>query len=649
MRDIRREQLITNPQVGVYPGDNQGDVEKALAESSFSIAEMLDEKANKKFEMDFQNDAAEGINSAYQRNQNNPQQLNEELESLRSGLVQAVPFNMHDDFNNQFKRASQPYVNKATDGYDRLLTDQVKESSLRNIDLARTDLGAYAADLLSDNPAKVIDATAAGQEKLMEAFNTISQTDASGMPVFSATERFNMSKELVDSTAYGAVREAFDSTPNKHAFLKKFNDGELKAAIFLDENQNFVSASVKDRMDRSTYERTVNYMESQIESIEREAAKRAEAFNNVQLIDGVMNGEAILDPTRKEHKKAVDAYYTQLAPKIAAAPLAEKGSMIVDLVSKTGIWPTELESTMTAQLSNGSPAQKAAAADVINAVAQENPQTMYQMSDSIRARAAAISNNINAGMDPETASKYAENSVFKKDSPEYKLRQKKFSDPKNGEEIPFSPSKYKPGIINEPEIPDAMVSDYNTLNSAYYMDEGLDARTAAKLADEKIGFLWKVTEVDGHKRWMKYAPEAMYNNKVGTEWIGEQLRHELGQIPSVKEEGEEEEIFLTPHPKTVRFPDPTYLVFKKDKNGITQPYLNQKGNQVTFKPDYESSPSFTSLVKEFDGDKKTAMLAAQNRRRQQIRKQEQVDAKKAFKKARSDAFMNSFENFLSGE
>lgn len=645
MKEVSRERLATAPQVGVYEG-NAPKVETALAETSFSIAEIMDQKANKKFEMDFQNEAADQINQAYRRNENNPDQLNKELDSIRGGLIQTVPFNLHDDFNSQFKRASQPYVNKSTEGADRLLTDQVKESSLRNIDLAKTDLGAYAADLLSDNPARVADATAAGQEKLREAFNTISQVNANGVPVFSATERFSMAKELVDETAYRSVRESFDDATDKRAFLKKFEDGELKASIFLDQDQNFISASVKERMDRSVYEKTVNYMESEIESITKQAKEQAELTANVTLLDGVMNGEAILDPTNNKHQKAVDDYYKTLAPHITNLPLEQKSKAIVDFVSKAGVWPDSLKSGVIAQLSNGSPGQKAVAADLVNAISESNPQTVYQINDSIRARAKAIANNINAGLDPETATQYAENSIFKKDSPEYKVREKRFNDPKNGERIPFDKGMYTKLFSSDPEIPPAMEADYDILNSSYYMDQSLDAKGSSELANEKVALLWKVTEVDGNKRWMKYAPEAMYKNDVGTEWIGEQLRSELGKIPSISEKGAEENIVLSVHPGTTRFPNPAYLVWSRDEYGKPAPYLNERGKQVVFKPDYQTSPQFQALLKEFNGDKQTAMIAARNRRRQALSKQEKSDKNREFKKARAEAFKTGVENLL---
>jgi len=639
-------QLITTPQVSVYQGEGGGKVEKALADVSFDIATVTAQKAEKKYEMDFQNAAASGINEAYGRNQNNPEQLQKELESIRGGLIEKVPFKHHDGFNAQFKRAAQPYVNKSTNNHGKLITDQLKESSLKNIDLAKTDLSSYAESLLSDNPVMVADATAAGQEKIREAIQTISLTDANGMPVFSASERFRMSKDLIDNTIFTSVRAGFDDAEDKKAFLEKFDSGELTASIFLDDGENFISSPIRDRMDRKVFEKTINYMESEIDQIEKEAEKRVIQENNIKLIDGVMSGEAILDPTRKQHKKAIEDYYTNLAPIIANLPSDQRTSTLIDFVSTAGVWPDTLKSSMVASLSNGSPEQKSSAADLINAISEQNPQTINQISDSVRARAKAIANNINAGMDPEDAVAYAENSVFKKDSPEYKVRLKRFTDPKDGERVEFNEGDFTKLFRDDPDIPDGMIADYDTLNRAYYMDEGLDAKGASELATQKIKSQWRITSADGNKRWMKYAPEAIYENQAGTEWIGEQLKHDLGSIPQIVDPDNPPEIYLSVAPSTIRQPDPSYLVFMKDGDGVLQPFLTERGKQAVFKPDFETSPTFKKLVKEFDGDKEAAMIAARNRRRIKLKDQEKDDRRERIFDAKDRVFMNTLNSLL---
>lgn len=621
MATVVRERGITTPQINIQGVDSsQASVTEQVADFTIHTADVLADKANKKYELDFKNMAADGINSAYQRNQNNPKQLGAELKSLRSGLIKNAPGSLRDNFDAHFADASRPYMNKATDGYDAILTDQLKESTLKRLEQNKITAGHYTADLFGSDPVRRLDAQKGLQQVFMDSASVASQVDLTGKPVLGASERVAAARTIMNDTVYYGIVEGFDNAVDKKAFMNQYNSGELKASIFLNEKGEFAEMSMRDGMDAKNQERIQNYMEGNIKSIEAEARKQAETQQNINLVNSVINDEGILDPTDTKSRKAIDDHFSNVVmPSLNDMPLAERTNVISDYVSKTGIYPTALESSVNAQLSNGTPGQKVIGAEIINSIAEKNPNTALQINDTIRARARAITDNINAGIDPETAVLYAENSVFQKNTPEYSARKERFSDSKNGEQIPFNAGDYTSFFSNDPsEIPAAMQADYDTLNRSYYMDGGVNAKQAADLAVQKIKAQWGITKADGKKRWMKYSPEAIYGNQAGTEWIGRQLKSDIAKIGSIYPEGEEPDLYLAVAPSTVRQPDPSYLVFTKDKDGVLQPFLTQKGKQAVFKPNFEQSEDYLELVKEFDGDKEAAMIAAKNRRRKAI-------------------------------
>ena len=91
---MTRERTILTPQVQVQSADpSAGSAQTQIASFAFATAEVLADKANKKFEMDFKNQAQEGINQAFETNQANPSQLKKDLAGLRSGLIKNTPRN----------------------------------------------------------------------------------------------------------------------------------------------------------------------------------------------------------------------------------------------------------------------------------------------------------------------------------------------------------------------------------------------------------------------------------------------------------------------------------------------------------------------------------------------------------------------------
>lgn len=622
-RGVVREQLSFAPDITIAtPMTGQADLSSQLAGFASDTATILADKAERTYELQFKNQAIEGVTQAYERNKTNPTQLDKELKSLRAGLVKNAPFNLREQFDADFQGLSRPYMNKATEAHGYVMDEKLKLSTLQNLDLSKKNLSYSAADLMSDDPVARADAQQTIQGLIIEMSKTASQVGVDGMPILSASEQFRVMKETMDDTVQGGIRDAYDRSPDKGAFINRFKTGELKASIFLDEKGTFAEASVRDGMDRGGYERAINYMESDYASKIKQASENIQKQNNEAYIGGVLRGEAILDPTSKDSLRAADDFWeNNIAPKLSGLSSSEAIAHTVEFTSKTGIIPSSLKTNLVAQVMNGSPITKAVGADMVNAIAEGNPSVLWQIPDSVRGMSKAISDNINSGMDPEAAVESAQMGIFKRDDPEYKERAVRFKDEKST----FSPGSFTSVFRDDPEeIPAAMQADWETLNRKYYMDNGVNIDSSKKLADERIKATWKITKADGKPRWMKYAPEALYGNEqIGSDWIGAQLQADIASLPN--DTGEPPNVILSVDPSSIRRPDPHYLMFEQDADGVLKPFLKPNGKQAIFKPDYKSSPEYKKLLEEYQGDDEAAMAAAINRRRRALINQQLQD------------------------
>lgn len=602
------------PQIQIQRADtSEAQVTQQLANFAFETSRVLEQKANHRHELAFKNEAAQEINSIYERNQSNPEQLTRELKASRSALAKNAPFHLRQDFGATFDAQAQPYINKATRNHEVALTDQIKGDTLTRLDLAKQSATVYANGLYSGDPVQAADSSKAMQDLLTDSVAAVSATDARGMPVFGASERFRLTKSFIDDVNYASVRSGYDDADDKEAFLESFNSGELQSSIFLDEEGEFVTRPVRDGMDRDTFERVRNYMERDVALLKKQAAAQAQLDAQLQMIQAVRSDEFVFDPTNKNHKAAVDADWSNFLQQTADLDPTTMQNLSVQYVEQVGVLPTQLESNVTAKLQNGTVEQRAEAADFIERVAVSKPSALKQFSESNRVLARQIIDNINAGLPADQAVEFADKNVFKRDTPEYKARVEMFK----ADRKVFNEGAFTGFFTDDPdEVPAGMVGDYNTLYRAYYMDGGLSSESAHELANEKIKNRWSISRVDGKNRWMKYAPENMYDNGQDPEWMKEQLSADVLATGVVAEDSDKflDSLILEVAPETTSKPDPSYLIFEQTDDGDIRPLLKPDGQQMTWQPDYMSSPEFNRYLEQHAGDVKQAMISAKRQR-----------------------------------
>lgn len=616
---VRRKENITTPQVQVQQADlTTASMTAELSQFAFNTADVLKQKANHAHELNFKNQAQEEINAIFERNQTDPAQFQKEAQAAQRGLIKSAPLFMRDTFKQGFEAQAKPYLNKVTANHEKQLTDEIKFSTLKRIDLAKQSATVMAGGLFSDDPVQVADSGTALQELIMDATAAASAVDGRGMPVLTAEQRFNVGKDFVDDVAYSSVRAGYDDTVDKQAYLDKFISGELEATIFLNEEGEFIQRSVRDGMDRKTFERTRNYMETDIAKLEAEAKKAAVSQGQLDIMQKVRSGEFVLDAKNKDHQKAVDTDYAVYSQQIAQLPLEQQSQAEIDYVADVGVYPKELESKTRAWLTNGNAEQRARAADIIEQIAERRPSTKMQISSEDRVLARQITENLNAGIDAEQAIAFADSKVFEKDTEAYKVRLARFKD----EQKEFSAGAFTEFFRDDPsEIPDAMKADYNVANRKLYMDGGLSAESAKQLAEEQVAGNWGINRTGGQNRWMKYAPEKMYDNGVDPQWMSDQLAADTGIA---------EGLILEVAPETVTQPDPHYLVFQQNDFGELIPLFSEDGKQQVWKPDFQSSPMFTQLQAEYDGDVEAAMVEAKRQRNQAVGEARQKSIREGF-------------------
>ena len=178
---------------------------------------------------------------------------------------------------------------------------------------------------------------------------------------------------------------------------------------------------------------------------------------------------------------------------------------------------------------------------------------------------------------------------------------------------------------SDPVINEVMAGEFSRLREREYVLSG-DDETAQKAAFTMMRKNWGVTNINGDRRFMKYAPESIYgqpnlSEEENTEWIKNQLVSEITKN-SIYTEGFTSNLILAVNPR-VKTKDglPVYAVLHKDpKTGMI---IDVKGFNA-WTPDYSLTPEFKKLNEEnaqkIDNAKRDAKkLREQQRISQQMR------------------------------
>ncbi len=388
---VTREQGFLTPQVQTQTADlGQSNLTNQLADFAFQTADVLKQKANHRHELKFKNQAQEEINNIFERNQSDPAQFQKEATAAQRALNKSAPLFMRAEFKELFNTQAKPYLNKATANHERVLTDDIKFATLKRIDLAKQSATFQAGGLFSGDPVQVADSQLALQDLITDATGAASAVDGRGQPVLGAAERFRISKDFIDDVAFSSVRSGYDEAEDKEAYLANFESGELKAAIFVDEQGDFVERSVKDGMDRAVFERTRKYMVSDIKALklesERQQARQLKLFTEDPAQLAIESGANPNDPDgiiEMQRNLGITEGNISIVPKQNAAEAVNQMNGITDADSMIAAL-SEIEQTYGSENYNMAmkDLKKAGLSDQMSFIAMMNPQEDKQLMDA---------------------------------------------------------------------------------------------------------------------------------------------------------------------------------------------------------------------------------------------------------------------------
>lgn len=226
-----------------------------------------------------------------------------------------------------------------------------------------------------------------------------------------------------------------------------------------------------------------------------------------------------LDPKDKDVRDSVADYFTTATKSVNMAPGSTPWvNLASDIAAKTGVTPQPVIDWARTQLVSGAPAAAAQAATALQRQHDVNPLGLsYAADEKTNALAKLINDAHLAGTDDETAVTNARNILAMPDADRERLEEVYKSKQVAGTVVGSLTSQL-PGIrgfdagwfSSNATIPPQMVGQYRELQHDYYKLTNGNAAQANQLAFNDLKNTWGVTQVNGKRELMQFAPEAMH-------------------------------------------------------------------------------------------------------------------------------------------
>lgn len=350
--------------------------------------------------------------------------------------------------------------------------------------------------------------------------------------------------------------------------------------------------------------------------------------------DALLMGEK-LDPSDRSMQKAADSVPAAQNFRINDPATHED---VVTQVAQTGVVPSQVTTQLMAISRARSPDIVRQGADLFNRLYGTDPASVGDMPKEMQSFYLTVKQLTDSGMGADTAVEHAQNVTYnqtdalkmqlasEQGTSAYKKERSKAIDSSVGNMAQWF--RWDPSADDKTPEAAEFRNDYQTLYDLNYRTSGGNAEVAKKMTNQQVSRTWMISEVNGSAKFMKYAPEALYNygpsgwqaaqwkedkellmygevNATGTAAAAE-TASVIASGPTISTEVQSPksriggDLEITPDVLTHRQGDYAIMVRTKDKNGIegVQPFYDAYGRPMRWKPSLGDWQPYQKMQKE---------------------------------------------------
>lgn len=265
----------------VKPFDTSKALE-AISQTSANISDATARLSREAYLNNFEIESRQMLLDAYDRNQNNPDQLSKENQKIKINLVKTLPSErLRNEAMTRFEIHAMPYMQRAKENLYNQKFEEAQVSAAKKTDLIINDMREQAANLYSGNIALAGESIMAFGDNLNSLQGMVNQRDERGNAYFSPAQRAAAEEQIRIIMTAGAV-PFFDrlSEQEQKAFYENYRDKKtLMNTIDANSPTGFNTMSMNEKnTDWPTYEKNLAYFERVISETEK---KKKEGRNQI--------------------------------------------------------------------------------------------------------------------------------------------------------------------------------------------------------------------------------------------------------------------------------------------------------------------------------------------------------------------------------
>ena len=353
-------------------------------------------------EFEFKKLAYNQIEIAFQRSQNNPEQLQNDINQIGKSLLSTVPFALKDQADQWLFSTTQGYIAKAKSNELRLETDRLKANTLSELNTIEGILNVTADDILSSDVALNTQARDTLFNKTAQAIELLNGTLSDGTPIFSEVDKFNYMNNLKENTiSTGVIRQfdKLDSLEKKKEFLDLFENNQLGIPftnILTGEPEEIKPA---EAVGFNGYDRSIKSMRSAIENISKQEAKG----EWVNYVGSVLEGNAQPDPSNTLYAKGGDAVYGVITKDLKTLPPLARANGMLGFMVKTELVPSQLVNELKTWVESNDVKDFETATNLIMAAKEQFPKLLDHLNQKDFGVALLAADKMAAGVNKKDA------------------------------------------------------------------------------------------------------------------------------------------------------------------------------------------------------------------------------------------------------
>ncbi|EHL5406174.1 transglycosylase SLT domain-containing protein [Salmonella enterica] len=372
--------------------------------------------------------------------------------------------------------------------------------------------------------------------------------------------------------------------------------------------------------------------------------------DSARFNDAFISGEK-LDPSSKSMQKAADATDTAQNFRINDATTHDG---IVQQVAQTGIIPSQVTTQLSAISRARSPEIVRQGAELFNRLYDTDPASVGDMPKDMQGFYLTVKQLTDSGMSSDAAIEQAQNVTYNQTdafkaqlastqgTKEYKKGRSKAIDSavsNMSQWLRWDPAADDTSVEHREALVGSVrfSNDYQSLYDVNFRNAGGNAEVAKKMTNQQIARTWSISDVNGDAKFMKYAPEALYNygpsGWQAAQWKEKKERLMYGESvnnpvnitrnpalgdaamlslpqPKTHIKGELE---IAPDIYTPRSMDYAIMVRTKDKDGIEKVDLlvDKYGKPMRWKPSLEEWEPYKKMQREREQSEQKKLLHGQ--------------------------------------